>query len=300
MEVVLGVAFVVNEVKAKSILTTNKNPSAWFGVKYNFNIYRGCELQCIYCDSRSECYRIEDFNELTIKVNAIELLRKELASKRKKGTVGTGAMGDPYTISERKYQMTRKALEAIAEFRYPVHITTKSNLVLRDIEILEEINKVYASVAITLTTVDDELARKIEPFAPPPSERLKALGILSELGICTSITMMPILPFIEDNKKNLLDIVQQAKRYGVKHIVPYLGMTLRDRQRAYYYDKLDELFPGMREKYEKRFGDYYNCSANNSKELYAVVNEACYKVGISTKMPSYEVKLSSYQLSLLD
>lgn len=290
----------VKEVQAKSLLVTCKKPSMWFGVKYNFNIYRGCEFQCIYCDSRSECYGIEDFSDLIVKANAIELLRKELSSKRKKGTVGTGSMGDPYTISEKKYCLTRKALEVIAEFRYPVHITTKSNLVLRDIEVLEEINKVYASVSITLTTTYDDLARKIEPFAPSPTDRLKALGVLSTLGICTSITMMPVLPYIEDNEGNIVDIVRLANDYGVKHIVPCLGMTLRDRQRAYYYKKLDEFFPGLRQKYEKRFGTNYNCSVNNSKKLRDVFYEACNKYGISTKMPSYESKISAIQLSFLD
>lgn len=290
----------IKEIQAKSLLSVCKKPSAWFGVKYNFNIYRGCEFQCIYCDSRSECYGIENFRDLIVKINAVELLRKEIASKRKKGVIGTGAMGDPYTISEKKYALTRKALEVIAEFRYPVHITTKSNLVLRDVEILQEINKIYASVSITVTTANDELARKVEPFSPPPTDRLKALGILSTLGICTSITMMPVLPYIEDNAEDICQIVSKAAFYGVKYIVPCFGMTLRDRQRAYYYNKLDELFPGIRQKYEKRFGTRYSCSSNNSRKLYDAFNEACNKYGISAKMPTYESKITSMQLSMLD
>lgn len=291
----------IEELKAKSILSVCKNPSSWFGVKYNFNIYRGCEHQCIYCDSRSECYKIENFNDLIVKINAPELLRKELLSKRNKGTVGTGAMGDPYTMTEKKYALTRKCLEIISELHYPVNIITKSNLILRDIDILQEINKIYASVAITITTQDDDLARKIEPFAPPSTDRFKALGILSTLGICTSITMMPILPFIEDNEENIAEIVKKASYYGVKHIVPWLGMSLRDRQRNYYYDKLDELFPneGVSRKYDKKFGNSYRCSANNSKKLWAILSENCNKYGISLKMPSYEEKLTSVQLSFL-
>lgn len=290
----------INEVHAKTLLTTCKHPSAWFGVKYNFNLYRGCEYQCIYCDSRSECYQIENFKELIVKINAVDLLRKELSTKRKRETIGTGAMGDPYTISEKKYGLMRKSLEVIAEFRYPIHITTKSNLVLRDIEILKEINRVYASVAITVTAADDELARRIEPYAPSSTDRFKALGILSMTGIETSITMMPILPFIEDNESNILEIVKKASEYGVKNIVPWLGMSLRDRQRAYYYQKLDELFPGTRQKYEKKFGSNYNCPANNSKKLGEILKETCYKYGISTKMPSYESKNAAVQLSILD
>lgn len=290
----------IRELEAKSILSTCKKPSQWFGVKYTFNIYRGCEHKCIYCDSRSECYGIENFDDLIVKTNAVELLKKELASKRSKGTVGTGAMGDPYTMSEKKYKLTRKALEVISDSNYPVHIITKNNLILRDIEILQEINKIYASVAMTITTTDNELAKKIEPFAPSPIDRMKALGILSMVGICTSITMMPILPFIEDTKENIIDIVKKANYYGVKHIIPWLGMSLRDRQRAYYYNKLDSIFPGIREKYEKRFGYTYNCSVNNYKKLLDILHEACDKYNISLKMPTYEHKLSSVQLNLFD
>ena len=290
----------IREMEARTLLVTCKKPSAWFGVRYNMNLYRGCEHRCIYCDSRSECYGIENFHDLTVKKNAVELLRKELAAKRKKGTVGTGAMGDPYTPSERKLGITRKALEVLAEFRYPVHITTKSNLVLRDVDLLEHINRIYASVAITLTTADDELARKIEPCAPSPTDRLKALGVLSAVGINTSVTMMPILPFLEDNEANITGIVRKAGEQGVKNIVPWIGMSLRDRQRAYYYGELDKLFPGTRQRYEKRYGTSYHCPGNNAKRLYEVFNEACHKYGISSKMPSYESKMGAVQLSLLD
>ena len=153
---------------------------------------------------------------MTIKVNAVEIIKKELKNRRKKGCIGTGAMTDPYTLSEKKYLLTRKCLEVISNYNYPIHITTKSNLILRDIDILEEINKTYASVAMTVTTTDDIIARKVEPFAPSSTDRFKALGILSAIVICTSITMMPILPFIEDTEENIVDIVKKADYYGVK------------------------------------------------------------------------------------
>ncbi|MGC5325783.1 SPL family radical SAM protein [Brevibacillus sp. SYSU BS000544] len=290
----------IRPMVAKTILSTSKHPSAWFGVKYNMNLYRGCEIQCIYCDSRSECYGIDDFHNITVKTNALELLRKELASKRKRGTVGTGSMSDPYTLTEKKLMLTRQALEIVAQFRFPVHITTKSNLVLRDVDVLEELNKVYASVAFTITTADDVLAKKLEPYAPSPTDRFKALGVLSALGIETSITMMPILPFIEDNPENILEIVEKASFYGVKNIIAAFGMTLRDRQREYYYQKLNHLFPGMREKYEQCFRDSYQCRANQQKKLADLFYGACQKRGISTAMPSYEKKNTDYQLSLFD
>ena len=290
----------IEEIEAKVLLSRNKKPSSWFGTNYLFNIYRGCEHQCIYCDSRSLCYQIENFDNLIVKKNSVELIKKELISKRKKGTIGTGSMSDPYTKSEKNYMLTRGCLEAIAEYNYPVHITTKSNLILRDIDVLQEINKIYTSVAITITTSDDNLSSIIEPSAPSSSDRFKALGILSSIGICTSITMMPILPFIEDNEKNILDIVNKASYYGVKHIVPWLGMSLRDRQRAFYYKSLDKNFPGIRKKYEKKYGDRYNCSCVNIKKLNSILSEACSKYDISLKMPIYEEKISAIQLSMLD
>ncbi|OPJ62230.1 SPL family radical SAM protein [Clostridium oryzae] len=290
----------IKEINAKHILGINKNPSSWFGIKYIMNIYRGCEHRCIYCDSRSKCYGIDNFDDVLVKVNAAELLKKELSGKRKKATIGTGAMSDPYTFSEKKYKLTEKTLKIIADYGYPLHMTTKSNMVMRDIDILEEISKIYAVVAFTLTTTDDVLARKVEPFAPIPSDRLKAMGVLSVLGIDTGVTMMPILPFIEDNEKNIINIVKQTKEYGGKFIYPTFGVTLRDVQRDYYYKELDKKFPGLSQKYQKRFGENYYCGANNYKKISETFKEACYKYGISTKMPSYENKLNSIQLSLFD
>lgn len=290
----------IKEIEGKVLLSKNKQPSGWFGCHYLFNIYRGCQHKCIYCDSRSLCYQIENFDNLNIKINAPILLEKELKSRRKKGTIGTGSMSDPYTLSEKKYELTRKCLEIIQRYNYPVHITTKSNLILRDVDLLSEINKIYASVAMTITCCDDNTAKLVEPFAPSSSDRFKALGILSTLGITTSITMMPILPYIEDSQENIIEIVKKASDCGVKYIVPYLGMTLRDRQRDYYYKKLDEIFPGVKNKYIKRYGNSCNCSVSNVKRLYYVLQNECKKYNIQLKMPSYEQKVSAVQLNFLN
>lgn len=214
--------------------------------------------------------------------------------------MATGSMSDPYTKSEKNYLLTRRCLEVISENNYPVHITTKINLILRDIDLLKEINKIYASVAITITTTDDHLSSIIEPGAPSSSDRFKALGLLSTLGITTSITMMPVLPFIEDTEANILDIVNKSSYYGVKHIVPWLGMSLRDIQRDYYYKSLDENFPSLRTKYEKTFKESYNCLARNVSKLNNVLLEASSRYNISLKMLSYHHKLNSTQLNFLD
>ncbi len=276
-------------IQAKVLLSHTKQPDTYFGLKYNMNLYRGCQHRCIYCDSRSECYQIEDFDgEVLVKENAIELLRKELASKRVKGVIGLGSMNDPYMPLERKINLVGRALEVIAEFGFPIHIITKSDLVLKDLETIKRINAVYATISFTITTADDDLAAKVEPYAPRPSARLKAMRTLADNGIQTGVTMMPILPFIEDTEENVTAIVEKAAEAGATYILPWMGMTCRDRQRDYFFNKLDEHFPGTRQKYQRAFGDRYECNAPNAKHLYDVVNHLCEKHGIVTQLPLYQ------------
>ena len=275
-------------IEAKVLLSHTKQPDTFFGLKYNMNLYRGCQHRCIYCDSRSECYQIEDFDgEVLVKANAIELLRKELASKRVKGVIGLGSMNDPYMPLERKLNLAGRALEVIAEFGFQVHIITKSDLILKDLETLRRIAQTYATISFTITTADDELAAKIEPLAPRPSARLAAMRVLADNGIQTGVTMMPILPFIEDNEENISAIVTQAAEAGASYILPWMGMTMRDRQRDYYYTQLDRHFPGLRAKYERVFGERYNCDVPYAKKLYAVFGDLCECYGVATKLPLY-------------
>jgi len=279
----------IKEIQAKTLLARVKGTDEWFGLYYNFNLYRGCQHQCIYCDSRSECYQIENFNQdVLIKANAIELMRKELAGKRVVGTIGTGSMNDPYMPLEKDVRLTRRALEVIAEFGFPVHIITKSDLVLRDLDLLEKISRTtYAAISFTITTADDALSKKLEPGAPVTSRRLATMKTLADHGILTGITMMPILPFIEDNEENITRIVTLAHENGAKYIIPAFGMTLRDRQRAYYYARLDHHFPGLRARYEKAFGERYSAHAQNRAGLGKVFEELRERYGIAAKMPVF-------------
>jgi DNA repair photolyase len=279
----------IKEIQAKTLLSRVKGRDDWFGLYYNMNLYRGCQHQCIYCDSRSECYQIEDFNhEVLVKANAIELLRGELAGKRVVGTIGTGSMNDPYMPLEAKVRLTRGALEVIAGSGFPVHVITKSDLVLRDLDLLEEIShKTYAAVTFTITTADDALSKQLEPGAPVSSRRLAALRSLSRGGILTGVTLMPVLPFIEDNPENIRQIVTLAAENGARYILPAFGMTLRDRQRTYYYEKLDRLFPGLRSRYETTFGERYSAPAQNADRLGEVFKNLCKGYGMATKIPVF-------------
>lgn len=288
----------IKEVKAKSLLSHSTEPDTWFGIKYNMNLYRGCQHQCIYCDSRSECYQIANFNDIEVKVNATELLQKEIMSKRVRGTIGTGSMSDPYLPLEKKYGLTRDALKVIRDSSFPIHIITKGSLVVRDKDLLQDISRIYAAVSFTITTTDDDLARKLEPGAPSVTERLKAMKELADSGIYTGITMMPILPFIEDNEENIVDIIEKAKEYGAKYVIPWLGMTLRDRQKVYFYEKLDQFFPNLKHKYQQKFGNNYQCNANNSKELWKILKGKCKEYNISVGMAKFDDKQSE-QLSFI-
>jgi len=289
----------IQEITAKTLLSSARQPDPWFGIKYTMNLYRGCQHQCIYCDSRSECYQIAGFDhDVLVKVNALDLLRDELPRKRVKGTVGTGSMNDPYMPLEAQRGLTRGALAIIAALRFPVHIITKSDLVLRDADLLAEISQVYAAVSFTVTAADDGLSREVEPAAPPTSRRFAALAELSRRGVYTGVTMMPILPFIEDNAANIAGIIAQAAAAGARYILPAFGMTLRDRQRAYYYDQLDRRFPGLREKYEARFGEKYSAGANDAKKLERLCGELCARHGIPTRMRHYAAAQPGQQLAL--
>lgn len=278
----------IEEITAKTILNHVKQPDPWFGLKYNMNLYRGCQHQCIYCDSRSDCYQIEDFAKIQVKVNAVDLMEDVLPRKRMRGTIGFGSMNDPYMPVEREYQLTGKALEIISNNKFPVHILTKSDLVLRDIDLLKDISRVYAAISFTITTADDDLARKLEPGAPLPSARFRAMGKLAKEGILTGVTMMPMLPFLEDSEQNILQIISGAQNSGATYIIPSFGVSLRPGSREYYYHKLDQFFPGIKEKYINKYGDQYQCSVPRWRELDKAFQEEVNRTGIKTRIPVFE------------
>ena len=289
----------VREIEARTLLSPVKQPEPFFGLRYNMNLYRGCQHQCIYCDSRSECYGIDNFAEVQVKANALELLPRELAAKRQRGTIGFGAMNDCYMPVEADQQLTRRALELIAARRFPVHILTKSDLVLRDLDLLARLAEVYAAVTFTITTADDDLAHKLEPGAPPPAARLAAVAELARHGILTGTALMPVLPFIEDTDQNVSAVVEATGDAGGQYVLAAFGMTMRDRQRDHYYTQLDRLFPGMRQRYEATFGDRYECPSPRTAALTRRFEADCRRRGLATRMPVWAGDAAA-QLQLFD
>ena len=250
---------------------------------YGMNIYRGCSHGCIYCDSRSLCYRFTHaFEDIEVKQNAPELLEKVLKSKRKKAMIGTGAMSDPYMHCEEELGLTRKCLEIIRKYGFGVAIQTKSDRILRDIVLLDEINKeAKCVVQMTLTTYDDVLCKILEPNVCNTKRRIEVLGKMQERGIPTIVWLSPILPYINDTEENITAILNECVRVGVKGIICFgMGLTLREGDREYYYAALDKHFPGSKARYIREFGNAYEIPSPNTDNLYKVFYGICKKNGM--------------------
>lgn len=272
-------------ITAKTILSGYSDDNNWFGNNYTMNIYKGCCHGCIYCDSRSECYRVENFDKVRAKENALALIQRDLKSKRRTGVIGTGAMSDPYNPFEKEYQLTRGALELINTYRFGVSIATKSDLITRDIDVLKKIRQHSpVLIKVTITTCDDELCKKIERNVAVSSKRFSAIKQLSESGIFAGILLMPVLPFIEDNEENISGIIRLAYESGAQFIYPAFGVTLRQNQRDWYYRKLDQIFPNLKEKYIRSYGNSYECRSPKSDKLWELFKSECDRLGVLYKM----------------
>ena len=257
-------------VMAKGILSSHNG----------MNLYRGCTHGCIYCDSRSTCYQMRHaFEDIEVKKNALELLEDTLRRRRKPCMIGTGAMTDPYIPLEKQLQFTRKALLLIEQYGFGVTLHTKSAGVLRDLDLLRRIHhKTKAVVQMTLTTAEDALCKIIEPNVSPTSERAEALRILRDNGIPTVVWLCPILPFINDTRENILAILEMCARAGVKGVICFgMGLTLREGNREYFYSKLEQHFPGLKERYCRQFGNSYEVNSPRQEELMQVFHEFCRK-----------------------
>ena len=258
-------------VEAKGLLTGS-------GGHFGMNIYRGCSHGCIYCDSRSKCYQFTHaFEDIEVKQNAPELLEAALRSKRKKAMIGTGAMSDPYMHCEESLCLTRRCLEIISKYEFGVAVQTKSDLVLRDIDLLDEINrKSKAVVQITLTTYDDDLCKILEPNVCNTKRRIEVLERFHERGIPTIVWLTPICPYINDTPENITQILEACAKAGVKGVICFdMGLTLREGDREYYYAALDKHFPGLKEKYIARYGNAYEVPSPDSKSLMNLFRNTC-------------------------
>jgi len=251
------------------------------------NLYRGCTHGCIYCDTRSLCYYGgkqpgHEFEDIEVKRDALKILEEQLRKKRKPGQITTGSMCDPYIPPEDELRITRGALELILKYNFGVSILTKSARVLRDLDLLKAINaKTKAVVNMTLTTFDEELCKKLEPNVSTTFERFKVLEVMRDAGIPTVVWLCPILPFINDTEENLRGILDYCVRAKVKGILAWgFGTTMRDGNREYFYNSLDKLFPGMKQKYINKYGNSYSCHSPNNDALVKIFKQTCKGHGI--------------------
>ena len=285
-------------VKAKGILSS----------KNGMNLYRGCQHGCIYCDSRSLCYQMNHpFEDIEVKENAVELLEDALRRKRKKCMIGTGSMTDPYMPLEQKLGNMRRALEVIRRYGFGVTVLTKSDGILRDLDLLQSIHEqAKCVVQMTLTTYDEDLCRMLEPNVCTTARRFEVLKILRDAGIPTVVWMSPILPFLNDTPENIRGLLHMCTEAGVYGVVCFgMGLTLREGNREYFYSRLDRLFPGLKERYVRTYANHYEVSSPRSAELMELFHKICEERKIVHSNDRIFAYLSEFeeknpQLSLFD
>lgn len=275
----------MDTVKTRTIMTKSKEGNRWFGIDYHMNLYKGCPMGCIYCDSRCEAYHIEQFDKVKVKENALEILEEELRSKGLKGVVSFGTLSDPYNPLEEKLCLTRNALKLILKYGFGVSIDTKSDLILRDIDILKEIAKKNSVIIkISITTYDDELARKIEPNVISSTRRFEVLAELRKNDIYAGVLMTPVLPFLTDTEENVLNMISKSKASGAKFLYTKMNMTLKTNQRDYYYNALDILYPGLKDDYIAVYGTRHICNTLQFRHLMELYLKRCSEAHILTDM----------------
>ena len=287
-------------IQAKKILSSQNG----------MNLYRGCLHGCIYCDSRSRCYQMDHaFEDVAVKENALELLEQELKHKRKKCMIALGSMSDPYLPLEEELGYTRRALAMIARYGFGFTCITKSAGILRDLPLLKEIHdRTKCVVQMTLTTAEDSLCRKVEPNVSTTSERYQALVRLRDEGIPTVVWLCPILPYINDSAENINGILDLCESARVKGVICFgMGLTLREGNREYFYQQLDRLFPGLKQRYIREYGMTYEVLSPRNQELMDLFERRCEKAGILhdnqeifAYLSAFEDQSANAQISLWD
>lgn len=283
---------IVREIEAKSILRKNKKIDSWFISHYGMNLYRGCTHNCTYCDGRTEKYRVEgDFGkEVEVKINALDILKRELdpARKRKPFKGGFmmigGGVGDGYQPLENKYHLTRQALELINHHQLPVHLLTKSTTVIKDLELLKQIQaRSRLLVSMSFSSMDDRIGAIFEPGVPPPSERLKTLALFKKEGLNCGVFMLPVIPFITDTADLMEETIQKTSESGLDYLI-FGGMTLKEgRQKDYFFETLKKYDLRLIKKYEQIFVGHPWGSA--LKSYYNSIHQRFYRIAVKYTIP---------------
>lgn len=282
----------IQESKARSILIKHKKIDSWFISRYGMNLYRGCAHNCIYCNGRSERYYVNRvFGEnVTVKINAAEVLAKELDQKRRRTKLKPsyimlgGGVGDSYQPIEKKYELTRRILRLLNEYNWPAHILTKSTLVERDLDLIKQNNhQKGAIVSFSFSSVDDEVSSFFEPNVPLPSDRLKTIAYFKNEGVTCGMFLLPVIPFITDTPKMIEDTLRKAHEVGVDFVI-FGGMTLKEgRQKRYFYNLLKNRYPELVTEYDRIYEG--NSWGHAKEEYYHALNSVFNQTSLTFNMP---------------
>ena len=282
----------ISETEAKSILRKHKKIDSWFISYYGMNLYRGCTHNCVYCDGRSESYYVEGQfgKDVMVKMNAVDILKRELDPKRKRTPfkrsfimVG-GGVSDSYQPIEKKYELARRVLEVVYEYNFPVHMLTKSTLIERDIDILKKINeRSRAIISFSFSSVGDGISAVFEPGVPPPSRRLETIKRFKDAGIACGMFLLPVIPFVTDAPELIEAAVSKAGETGIDFII-FGGMTLKEgRQKDYFVNATKERYPDLAAKYQQIYT--YSKWGEPSKEYADAINLTFNAVARKYKIP---------------
>lgn len=276
------------EIAVKSVLNKARHRDSWFLDNYTVNLYSSCSFNCLYCYIRGSKYGTNLEHSLSVKANSIEILDRQLANRAKKGEHGIIVLSsatDPYLQIEKKYRLTRQALEVILKHRFPVHIITKSHRILRDLDLLHEIDKSAilpddlqpklkrgVIISFSFSTLDDAVGKIFEPGATPPSQRLATFRHVLSEGFLSGISLMPLLPFISDTTEHLDLMFSTFKEVGADYVLPAtitLFGTGKADSKTLVMNAIKKHYPELEERYHKYF--------DNSNEMPDYYRNAFYK-----------------------
>ncbi|MGB3074219.1 MAG: radical SAM protein [Chitinophagales bacterium] len=285
------------------MLIKTKRRDNWFLDDYTINPYSGCSFNCLYCYIRGSKYGIHMEEKLSIKSNALEVLEKQLQNRSKKnqhGIIVLSSATDPYLQFEKETKLTRGILELILQYRFPLHVITKSDLVLRDLDLLKAIGenallpadleeKLSHKVFITFSfsTIDDHVAGIFEPGATPPSLRLHTLQAILNAGLASGVNLMPLLPYISDTTEHLELMFSTFSNLGIKYIFPatitLFGNTPSD-SKTLVFRAIEKHYPHLMEKYERLFADGTQLPAYYREAFSKKTNTLCAAFGIKNHL----------------
>ncbi|AXV37275.1 MAG: radical SAM protein [Methanobacteriaceae archaeon] len=291
------------EIESKSILYRHNFKDNWFWMRYAINPYRGCEFACTYCDALTDKYLIhKDYRnfakEIFVKKNAPNILKRDI-KRFKPDVVGLSGVTDPYQPAEKNYLLSRRILEILRDNQFPVHIATKSDLVLRDMDILKDISKnSWCTVSFTIITFDENILPYLEPAATRPKKRLSAIKKLKKEGIMVGVNFIPIIPYLLDNPDNIENVIKKSSKY-VDYIIIGSGMTLRSNQRIRFMKLLENKFPELVEEYNSMYTNRTDPPHQYKLKINNLALKFCKKYGIQNFIDPPDFKVKSHQRTLI-